>query len=120
MAAPICEHCGGFVIEGHPIQVGRLIVLAPPHCRAVLDDAVIPLSDTEARLLYALAQHAPALLDKTDLFDLVWPGPTKPSSRKIVDIVVHNLRDKMGTAVENGRRLLVSEYGKGLGLACGA
>lgn len=98
-----------------------MTVLAPPHNMALLDGAhVIHLSDTEARLLYALAQQAPGIVAKDALFDAVWPNPdARPASRKIVDIVVHNIRDKFDTKLAGARHLIVSEYGKGVALQGG-
>lgn len=97
-----------------PVDLGRVVVLAPDNRKMLVDGVVVHLSDTEALVAYEIAHHSPAIITKNNLFNTVWTGANQPKTQKIVDIIIKNVRDKMDDASAGSRHLLISEYGKGV------
>lgn len=71
----------------------------------------VQLTPREFDLLVALARHAGIVLSRDRLLDLVW-GPDHFGDRRVVDVHIKNLRDKLGLALD-GAALIETVRGVG-------
>jgi DNA-binding winged helix-turn-helix (wHTH) protein len=84
------------VLPPRVIQVGELRIETDAH-RVTVDDAEVPLSFLEFKLLVTLADRRDRVQTRGVLLRDVWSVLDPPVDRR-VDLLVKRLRDKLGTA----------------------
>src|SRR5437667_137592 len=96
------------------IEVGPLEILPEEHL-ARADGRALMLSIRELRLLTELARRADRIMEREQLFSLVWGREMRPRDRS-VDVYVRKLRVKLERALPEGR-FIHTHFGLGV---CGA
>jgi DNA-binding response OmpR family regulator len=79
------------------LEIGPLEILPEEHL-ARADGRALMLSIRELRLLTELARRADRIMDREELFSLVWGREMRPGDRS-VDVYVRKLRVKLEQAL---------------------
>ena len=80
------------VLRAGPLEI------RPAESLVVAAGRVLTLSVREQAVLVALARRADRIVDREQLFELVWSGAMRPGDRS-VDVYVHKLRAKLEQAL---------------------
>ena len=96
------------------IDVGPLLILPDEHI-ARADGRTLMLSIRELRLLTELARREDRIVERADLFELVWGRQMRPRDRS-VDVYVRKLRVKLDAALP-GWTFIHTHFGFGYRLA---
>ncbi len=96
------------------LEVGPLMILPDEHL-ARADGRTLMLSIRELRLLIELARRADRIVEREDLFELVWGRQMRPRDRS-VDVYVRKLRVKLEAALP-GWTFIHTHFGFGYRLA---
>jgi DNA-binding response OmpR family regulator len=83
------------------LEIGPLEILPEEHL-ARADGRALMLSIRELRLLTELARRADRIMDREELFSLVWGRDMRPGDRS-VDVYVRKLRVKLDEALPEWR-----------------
>lgn len=84
-------------VEGDVLSIGPLEIL-PAQRMARAGERTLVLSLRETRLLVELARQADRIVDRRELFRLVWGKEMRPGERS-VDVYVRKLRVKLAAAL---------------------
>ena len=100
-------------IDGGPqevLAVGELEIRPSDHL-AFANGRAISLSVRELDLLAALARREGRIVSREELYQTVWGAPLRADDRS-VDVYVHKLRAKLGSALP-GWRFIHTHFGFG-------
>ena len=98
------------VAEEKPFVSGKLWVdFASNEVR--MDDKLVKLTSTEAKLLHHLVRNEGRLLTHESLLNKVW-GETYSEARDLLRVHIQHLRQKLGDSVESPS-IIVTEHGMG-------
>jgi DNA-binding response OmpR family regulator len=101
---------GGVRTQGAQVRIDERLSVRFHSLEALVAGAVVPLTPTEAKLLYVLLRGAPRSLRNAYLLARVWPG--EDVFEDTLRVHVHRLRQKLEP--EPGKpRYLVTERGVG-------
>jgi DNA-binding response OmpR family regulator len=89
------------ITNGDIIRAGELEI-RPSEYLAVAGGRTLALSVRELDLLAALARRPDRIISREELYETVWGGRMRPSDRS-VDVYVHKLRTKLGSALPEAR-----------------
>jgi DNA-binding response OmpR family regulator len=89
------------ITTGETIRAGALEI-RPSEYLAIAGGRTLALSVRELELLAALARRPDRIIAREDLYETVWGTPMRSSDRS-VDVYVHKLRTKLGTALPDSR-----------------
>ncbi len=101
-------------LQREVLKVGPLEILPEEHL-ARADGRTLTLSVRELRLLTELARRADRIMDREELFGLVWGRELRPGDRS-VDVYVRKLRVKLEEALP-GWSFIHTHFGFGYRLA---
>lgn len=101
-------------LQREVLRVGPLEILPEEHL-ARADGRTLTLSVRELRLLTELARRADRIMDREELFGLVWGRELRPGDRS-VDVYVRKLRVKLEDALP-GWLFIHTHFGFGYRLA---
>jgi DNA-binding response OmpR family regulator len=101
-------------LQREVLKVGPLEILPEEHL-ARADGRTLTLSVRELRLLTELARRADRIMDREELFGLVWGRELRPGDRS-VDVYVRKLRVKLEDALP-GWSFIHTHFGFGYRLA---
>lgn len=101
-------------LQREVLRVGPLEILPEEHL-ARADGRTLTLSVRELRLLTELARRADRIMDREELFGLVWGRELRPGDRS-VDVYVRKLRVKLEDALP-GWSFIHTHFGFGYRLA---
>ena len=89
------------ITTGETIRAGALEI-RPSEYLAIAGGRTLALSVRELELLAALARRPDRIIAREELYETVWGTPMRSSDRS-VDVYVHKLRTKLGTALPDSR-----------------
>jgi DNA-binding response OmpR family regulator len=89
------------ITTGETIRAGALEI-RPSEYLAIAGGRTLALSVRELDLLAALARRPDRIISREELYETVWGVPMRSSDRS-VDVYVHKLRTKLGTALPESR-----------------
>jgi DNA-binding response OmpR family regulator len=101
-------------LQREVLRVGPLEILPEEHL-ARAEGRTLTLSVRELRLLTELARRADRIMDREELFGLVWGRELRPGDRS-VDVYVRKLRVKLEDALP-GWSFIHTHFGFGYRLA---
>jgi DNA-binding response OmpR family regulator len=89
------------ITTGETIRAGALEI-RPSEYLAIAGGRTLALSVRELELLAALARRPDRIIPREELYETVW-GTRMRSSDRSVDVYVHKLRTKLGSALPDSR-----------------
>jgi DNA-binding response OmpR family regulator len=96
--------------EREVLRAGELEIRPTEHL-ALADGRALSLSVRELALLSALARREGRIVPRDELYETVWGAPLRADDRS-VDVYVHKLRAKLGSALP-GWRFIHTHFGFG-------
>lgn len=107
----VLRRVGSFAYAMEPVtRVNAHLQINFPHKQAIVGGSVVPLTPTEAKLLYILMRNAGRIVTTGFILQRLWPMEVAQEER--LRVYVHRLRRKIESGT-NGQRYIVSERGIG-------